>query len=230
MDVRFSRRIERATRVREFCKAHPLPDPAYATALAALEEAIARAQAIADRQHQGLAAARAARGRRRQLRKDLHTQILKYLVAVGDLIAAERPELAEKLGLPRSDLSYRSFVTAVRGMLASATPEKELLVKKGMSETLLDDLGRMVDAMEAAGETARTSRREHIGARADFDVVSFELAKEIGVLEGLYRYRFGADAELMAEWDAVRQIPGLPQPKAEEKTPPDSGGGSPKAA
>ena len=230
MDARISRRLERATRVREFCKAHPLPDPAYATALAGFEAGLARAQAVADRQHQGLKAGRVARGRRRQLRKDLHSQILKYLVAVGDVLTDERPELAEKLELPSKSLTYRRFVTAVRGMLAVAAPEKQLLVKKGMSETLLDDLGRMVDEIETAGETARTSRREHMGARADFDVVNNELAREIGVLEGLYRYRFGTDAELMAEWEAVRQIPGLPQPKAEGKASPDPGVSPPKAA
>jgi hypothetical protein len=213
MNRRVRTKLERAARVREFCRAHPSEDPAYATGLASLEENLTRAEAIAAREHQGLTASRTARARRRELRKTVHTQLLHYLVAVVDRGAKERPDLAEAIRLPRSGLTYRGFVTTVKGMLAAAEPEKAFLMTQGMSDSLLADLGRLVGDLETASEGARTSRRDHMGARADFDVVSEQLLKDVRVLSGIYHYRFGTDQQLMAEWDSVRQVPGLPRPK-----------------
>ncbi|HEV8612923.1 MAG TPA: hypothetical protein VGQ73_05385, partial [Gemmatimonadales bacterium] len=39
-------------------------------------------------------------------------------------------------------------------------------------------------------------------------MVSGELMKEMKLLDGITRYRFGMDAEMMAEWKAVRRVPG----------------------
>jgi len=67
----------------------------------------------------------------------------------------------------------------------TAEEQKELLVREGMTATLLDDLGRMVEEFETAIEAVRTGRRDHVGARADTC------------------YRFGMDPEMMTEWKAA---------------------------
>lgn len=226
MNTRIRRMLEMIARVREFCKAHPSDDPAFATDFAVFEQHIAKAEEIASREQGGRAAGRAARLRRRELRKELHFRILHYLVAVVDRAAKELPELAELIALPSSNLTYRGFVDATRHILAAAAPHKALLVRNGMSDTLLDDLGQRVAELEAATDAARTSRRDHIGARFDFDVVGAELLEDVRVLGGIYRYRFGTDQQLMAEWEVVRQVPGLPRPKLTV----ESGGQQPEAA
>ena len=213
MNTRIRSRLERAARVREFCRAHTSDDPAYATALASLEENLTRAEAIAGREQQGRTASRTARNRRRELRKAIHNQLLHYLVAVVERGAGERPELADSIRLPNIGLTYRGYLTAVKGLLGIAEPAKEFLLAQGMSPSFLDVLGRTVAELEALTDAARTSRRDHMGARADFEVVADQLLKDVHVLAGIYQFHFGTDQQLMSEWQAVRQVPGLPRPK-----------------
>jgi hypothetical protein len=134
-----------------------------------------------------------------------------------------RAGLAERLKLPNGNVTNTTFLTTVKGLLASAEIEKELLVQEGMTPTSLDDLGRMVSEFETALEGIRTGRRDRIGAHADLEVITTELLGEIKVLDGITRYRFGKNPEVMAEWKAIRQV--LGQPRA-EVTPPAAGDGA----
>ena len=233
MNTKISRALERANRVREFCKAHPVDDTAYPTAVASIEANLTRGAVIAARQHDGLAAGRTARRIRRGAKEELHEQ-MKYLVAVLEKSALERPELAEQLELPRPSLPYLRYVTTVKAKIALARPHLAFLVSKGLSETLLDSAERLADQILSQSDAARSGRREHIGARADFELLGIDLFSDVKVLTGIYRLHFRNDRELMAEWEAVRLIPGLPQPKltveeggaepVEPPTPPTEGG------
>lgn len=174
MNTMVRRKLEMAARVREFSRTHPSADPSYELVLGRLEERLARAEATAARQHEGLAAARAARLRRSELRRVVHSQLLRYLVAVGSVAGKSNAELGEKLKLPQGNAPHRTFLTAVKGLLTTAQGQRQLLVSEGMSATLLEDLARMVGEFETATEAARSGRREHIGARADLELVSAE--------------------------------------------------------
>ena len=79
----------------------------------------------------------------------------------------------------------------------------------------------MVADFEAATEAAHTARRDHIGARVDLEVIANELTEQVKLLDGITRYRFGKDVEMMAEWKAAKQllgqarngeVPSAPQP------------------
>ena len=225
-----------AARVRTFSRAHPSTDPEYTIVLGRLEERLTRAEAIAGRQHEGLASAKNARIRREELRRVVHFQLLRYLIAVGGIAAKSRTELAERFKLPDSKASHRVFLTAVKSMLAMAEAQKDALVGEGMSPRLLEDLGRMVAEFETASEAARTARLDHIGARADLEEATAELVEQVKVLDGLNRWRFGKEPELLVEWNAAKHVPGAGQsrvspPPAGEGgvTPPTSGGVAPAA-
>jgi hypothetical protein len=229
MRTEVRRKLEMAARVREFILAHSSTESSYAPVLARLEERLKRAGAIAARQHDGLAAARAARAHREELRRVLHFQLIRYLVAVGDIVAKDRTELAERFKLPDSNAADSVFLTSVKSLIALAEQQKELLVKEGMSESLLDDLNRLVAEFEAAILAAHTGRRDHIGARADLEVITTELLEQIKVADGITRYRFGMSPEMMAEWNAVRRVLGVPKPVDDGAEPPKSGGAAPAA-
>jgi hypothetical protein len=191
-----------------FCRAHPSEDPGYATVLGRFEERLTRAEAMAARQHDGLASAKSARGRRAELRRVVHFQLLRYLVTVGGIAARTRTELAARFKLPDSHANNRSFLTSVRSMLAMAEAQKEALVSEGMTPTLLEELGKMLTEFDAASEAARAARLDHIGARADLEEVTAELLEAVKVLDGINRWRFGKDPELLVEWNAARHVPG----------------------
>jgi hypothetical protein len=226
-------------RVREFVRARSSTEPGYATALARFEESLTRAEAIAARQEEGRTAERAARAQRNELRRALHFQLVRYLVAVGSLATKDRTELAERFKLPDSNIPNSAFLASVKALVAAAEAEKELLVRLGMMPTLLADLHGMVAKFETALEAIRTGRRDHIGARTDLGVITAELLGQVKVLDGITRYRFGGDPEVMAEWKAVRRVPGqagqasqgpegsvaVPPPTGDGVVPPTSGAG-----
>jgi len=60
-----------------------------------------------------------------------------------------------------------------------------------------------------------------VEATADLKAVAAEIADQVRVLDGLVRYRFGDNAELMGAWASARNVLGPFKPKA---------GDQPKAA
>jgi hypothetical protein len=206
MNKQIRRKLEMAERVHEFSRAHPSDEPGYVTLVARLEERLAHAQAVAGRQLTGLAAARGARVRREGLRKVLHSQLLRYLVAVGNVAARSHPGLEARFKLPPHKGSNQDFLTSVKVLLAAAESERELLVSEGMSTRLLEDVRRMVDEFEAVSESVRTGRRNHIGASAELDVIADQVLNQVRVLDGFNRYRFGKEPELLVAWNAVRHV------------------------
>ena len=73
-----------------------------------------------------------------------------------------------------------------------------------MSETLLDVLTAAVAEFEQTLEATRASRRDHVGASTDLRAVASEITKQVPLLDGLVRYRFGGNAELMGAWANAR--------------------------
>lgn len=229
------RRMEMGARVRSFDRAHPSTDPEYAKVFGRFEERGARAELVAARQYDGQVAARNAQARRVELRNVVHFQLLRYLVAIGGIAAKTRTELAERFRLPDSHGPNAAFLAAVKSMLTLAEAHRDALVSEGMSPRLLDDLGRMVAEFEAALDAARTARLEHMGARAELETVTAEIVELVNALDGINRWRFGNDPELLVEWNAARFVPGVaktrvtPPAAGEGQAPSTSGGAAPAA-
>ena len=208
MNIDVSRKLDMAGRVREFIRAHAASEAGYPPVLTRLDELLTRADQIVARQLEGRVAARGARAHRRAVRRLLHTQLVHYLVAVGSAAARNQDDLAERFKLPATNSTNTTFLSSVKALLASAQAQQDLLVKAGMAPAALEELTRLVAEFEAASETARTARRDHIGARADLDLISAELSEQVKLLDGITRYRFGSDPEVMVEWKAARQVLG----------------------
>jgi hypothetical protein len=217
-----------AERVRDFLRAHKTDGVGEGLGLAKLEELLTRAEALAGQQRAGVVAARSATQQRLKVRHALQSKLLLYLRAVGAVAAKENAELALQFRLPPSNASQQALLTAARGMWTKATAQKELLVSRGMAPTLLDDLAAALGEFEKTLEATREGRRNHVGASADLQAVAAEIAEQVRLLDGLVRYRFGDNAELMGAWASARNVVGPFRSKSEAQ----SGGGTetPKAA
>ena len=224
MNATLRRRLERAVRVRDFIRAHRTDGAGEATALTRLEELIQRADVLAAQQRAGVVATRAATRQRQQLRHVLQSKLLTYLAAVGAVAAKQNTELAPQFHLPPPG-SNQAFVTAVRGMLQQATAQKDLLVSRGMSPQLIYDLTAALAKFEQTLEATRAGRRDHVGASADLESVLSEITEQVRLLDGLVRYRFSDNAELMGAWASARNVLGPFRSKAE----PPAGQGQPPA-
>ncbi len=124
----------------------------------------------------------------------------------------------------RADLG---FLTAARGMVEKASGQKELLVSRGMSGTLVDDLATALAQFEKTLEATRAGRRDHVGASADLQAVITEITEQVRVLDGLVRYRFSDNAELMGAWASARDVLGPFRSRSEPPAQPTNEGQTP---
>src|SRR5437016_4755249 len=227
MNAQLRRRLEMAGRVRDFLRAHKTDAVGEGLGLAKLEELIARAEALDAQQRAGIVTTRLSTKHREGLRRALQSKLLLYLRALGGLGDPENGEAAVQFQVPPSNASHVALLTAGRDMLEKATGQKDVLLSRGMPPTLLDDLAGALGGLEKTIESTRAGRRDHVGASADLETVAAEIKKQVRALDGMVRYRFGDNAELMGAWRSARNVLGPFKTKNE----PEAGGSqTPKAA
>jgi hypothetical protein len=225
MKATIRRTIEMSNRVLNFSRAHPDASPGYAAALSRLEKSLAQAEQLAARQREGINAARAATAQKRNLRRKMRRTQLVHLARVAESAAKEVPNLAQKFVLTREAIPYLAFRTAARGMSAEAQNLKEVLVKHGLLDSVLETLALSLDQFDQVVEQGSDARRAHVGASAELDAVAEELAQVVRVMDGLNRYRFADDANSLAEWESSSNTFGPPRSAAVKPppTPPQDG-------
>ena len=153
-----------------------------------------------------------------------------HLVRVAELAAKEVPELAQKFVLKREQTPYLEFQAAAHAMLAEAQSNKELLVKHGLAETLLEVLVQNLDRFDKAIEQGTDARRAHVSASAELDVIGNEILHLVRVMDTFNRSRFAAATEILAEWESVSNVIGPPHPAADQPEPPPASGAERPAA
>jgi hypothetical protein len=221
-----SRRLEMAVRVRDFSETHPSADPSFVTVLGRLKESIDRIVELSGQQVGGFLSKHSSSLRRRDIRRKLRDGLLRHLVTVAEDASAEKPELRAKFGLPAHNLSHVRFQTVARKMLEQGQAERELLVKHGLSDTLLGDLAAAVAGFDASVAETNSGRQDHILAGAELRTVSDEVLQLVGMMDGLNRYRFQKEPQLLVAWEAARHVVSGPQAAKEEVavTPPGQTG------
>jgi hypothetical protein len=234
MKAKTRRRIEAGRRALEFSLAHPDPSPGYATTLGSLQALLARAEELITLQRDRIARVRGATVQKRNLRRRIRRSQMKHLAKVAQGAARENPELAQKFVLRPEQTPYLEFQAMARAMLAEAQSNKELLVKYGLAETLLEGMVRNVKQFDQTIEQSTEARRGHIGASAELDAIGEQIVHLINVMDGFNRDRFAEVPEVLAEWASASNVfgpihPSSEKPASQEVTPPP-GGEAPKAA
>ena len=224
-----------ASRVRSFIRTNPASGTAYGNARTEFEALVARAEALAAQQDAGRVSARAAIANRTELRHALHSLFLRYLSGLGGVVGKTNAGLGVELRLPKTSLTHSAFLIATRRMLGQADSQKELLLDRGMSATLLDSLGKGADEFERLDESVKLARRAHIGASKDLEGISVELLQHVRLLDAMVRYEFGTNREIIGAWESARRLPAraaepiAPAVGEPAATPPVSGGVAPAA-
>lgn len=211
MKATIRRTIEMSNRVLNFSRAYPDPSPGYSAALTRLEKSLAEADVLAARQRDGINAVRSATTQKRALRRRMRRTQLVHLARVAESAAAEAPDLVQKFRLTREAVPYLAFRTAARGMSAEAQNRKEVLVKHGLLDSVLQSLSQSLDQFDQAVEQGTDGRRAHVGASAELDALAEELIQIVRLMDGLNRYRFANDPESLAQWESARNVVGPPR-------------------
>lgn len=127
---------------------------------------------------------------------------LEQLIERAQVLAAQQ---RAQFRLERGG-SDQAFLTAARRMLEKATAQTGLLVKQGMPASLLDDLTAALGEFEKTLEASRAGRRRNVGPTRNLLAVTDQIVEQVRVLDGLVRYRFRDDAELMGAWTNARNL------------------------
>jgi hypothetical protein len=203
-----------------FSEAHPDSSAGYATTLSRLKDRLARAAELIQRQQQGFKLVRGATVQKRDLRMLIVRSQLKHIVRVAELAATEVPEVAQKFVLPREQIPYLEFQAAAHALLAEALNNKELLVKHGLAETLLDDLVKNVTLFDQAMAQSTEARQTHVSAGAELDSISDEIVHLVKVMDTLNRSRFHGVMEVLVAWESASNVFGPIQPSEQEPAAP----------
>jgi hypothetical protein len=220
MNARTRSKLDMGDRALNFSRAHPDASPGYAAALTGLEQRLTKAQELARAQQEGINQRRAANARKNALRRQMRGTQLRHLARVAKVATRESPELAGKLVLKSQLRAYRSFRAVAGSMVAEAQTQKELLVKHGLADTVLDSLVQSLDQFDRAITEGTDALRTHVSARAELDVLGDEVVDIVQVMDALNRFRFADDAAILAEWETVSNIIGPAHPAGDKPTTP----------
>jgi hypothetical protein len=225
MNAKTRRKLEMGARALEFSRAHPDESAGYTTALKELAELLERSERLAIQQRQGVSEVRAATAMKRELRRAIRQRELTHIARAAQRAAKEVPELTQKFALAREPIPYLTFRSLARTVAAEAEQRRELLVKHGLVDRVLDSLAQSLDQFDQAIARGAEGRRMHVGAGVELDVGADEVVQIIKVIDGWNRFRFAGDPDLFAAWRSASNVVGPPRP-AEKTTPeaPSPGG------
>jgi hypothetical protein len=206
-------------RVLDWSTQHPDPDPGAQAAQSRLQQLVTRLNELADRQRDGILEVRRATARKRTMRDEIMQIHLTHVISAAELASAEDPELVEKFRMPGRLKNYTAFRTAARGLLNEAESRKELLIKYGLSDTMLQALRKELDQFDAVVEQGERGRAIHVGASAELENVASSILGVVGVMDGRNRFRLAQDGELLSGWEntssviaAAKRAPEIPGP------------------
>jgi hypothetical protein len=219
MQSNIRRKLDMAGRVRDFCRTHTdAANSGYTAAVTRLEERLARAEALARQEVAGRQAVAGAVANKLLLRLEIH-ETIALLAGIAEPAAREEPELTKGIVRPDVNGSHQSFLTRSRVGAATGSTHKDLLIRYGMPETFLEELGAALDRFEQALNQKHNGRAAHVGARAELEAVTAEVMLIVRQLDALNRFRFRSNAESLAGWKSARDVawPAAPEPGEVEK-------------
>ncbi|MEO7137192.1 MAG: hypothetical protein ABI037_05720 [Gemmatimonadales bacterium] len=225
-------RLEMGARALEFSLAHRDESSGYTVALTELEGLLRRSEQLTDQQRVGVQKVRAATARKRELRREIRQQHLMHVAMAARRAAREVPELAQKFVLARHPAPYLSFRSLARTLLSEAQERKEILVKHGLVERVLDGMARSLVQFDEALAQGQEGRRMHVAASVELEVVAGELVQIVRIVDGLNRFRFSGDPDLFAAWRSASNVVGPSHPAAKPaapEAPPSDGAVKPAA-
>src|SRR5689334_2449700 len=229
MDRLVRRKLAMATSVRTFSRAHPSTDDAYVLVLDKLDGTIVRIENLAKQQEGGYVSKHSASVRRSDIRRRLHVGLLRHIVIAAEHAGSEVPEIEGKFRLPNSNATHAVFRAVAGEMLDQARANQDVLMKHGMSASMLGELETAIKDFDASNQENDGGKQSHVAARAEMQSLTDEITQLVGILDGFNRYRFHREPELIVAWESAKHVVSSAQAKETEPTTPVPSGVEPVA-
>ena len=225
-----TRRIyDMCVRVVNWALAHPDDEPGFLVLLAQLQALVVRMGDLVTAQRNGLIDSRASSSRKQELRSEMLTMAIAHLAQIGALAAREIHELGTAFRSRPAARSQVAFHSAGRAMLETAQTHREVLVKHGLSESVLLEFERMLDQYDAALRLGAEGRMRHTAATRELVTLTKEAGRLVRAMDARIRIRYRNDLPALEQWVSARAVLGTPRPVDEGTEPPVEGGGTPGA-
>ena len=200
--------LEMVARVVNFILARPDTDAGQQVSASRLQEVQKQMQEVAALQRVGLIDVHTSADEKRRLRREMLAGPIVHLAEVGRLAAREHPELIRKLRYAPSKHNYQAHRTAARSMQAEAEANKEVLGKYGLSESVLEVFGELLEQFDAAVKLGSDGRAKHTSATKRLRALGVEAGQIVRAMDARNRYRFRNDGQALGEWVAASTILG----------------------
>jgi hypothetical protein len=210
MNKESRRKIEMGKRALEFGRAHPDTEAGTVTAMARLEQLLARATHTATAQRDGIIHVRAAAARKRELMRQMREAPIAHLAEVGRAAAREEHELGKTFTFKPGASTYLAFRTAARSMASSAQDHREVLAKYGLAQSVLDEFIQTLDQFDAALALGNDGRTAHVGATRELRSVATEIVRTVRLMDARNRQRFADQDQLLGSWISASTVLGKP--------------------
>lgn len=222
MNGKSRRYLEMGARADEFSAAHPDTDAGYIVAAGRLTQLVEQGRGQAAVQRDGQIDVHAGSARKKELLREMLLGPIAHLAEVGKQAAREDHELGKTFKFRPNADTYLAFRTAAGSMAAAAQSHKELLIKHGLSESVLAQFVQMLDQFDAAVTLGNSGRTAHVGATKNLDAVAIEIARTVRVMDARNRQRFQNDQQLLGSWISAKTVLGTPRGGSSPTAPEDT--------
>jgi hypothetical protein len=212
--------MEMGRRALEFTRAHPDSEPGSDVLVARLDQLVARGNEVAAAQRDGIIQVRSASARKQGLRREMLAVGIAHLAEVGRAAAKEDHELGKMFQFKPTAETFLAFRTAARSMAAAAQEHRDVLLKYGLSQSVLDEFLQKLDEFDAAIALGNEGRTAHIGATREIGSVAREIVRVVRLMDGRSRQRFAGQEQLLGSWMSASTVLGTP---ARPVTEPEGG-------
>jgi hypothetical protein len=216
-------------RVLSWIAAHPDSEPGFVVLVTQLQALVARMAQVIGEQRDGRVESRAASARKRALRREALGGPIAHLAQIGRMAAREQHGLASIFVFKPTAETLLAFQSAARSMFAAAQEHKEVLVKHGLSESVLQQFGKTLEEFDAAVTQGANGRTAHTAATREMVALTKEASAVVRAMDARNRLRYQDERPGLEQWISVRTVLGSPQGASKDsvtpgpEAPPESG-------
>ncbi len=211
-------------RVLSWIAAHPDSEPGFVVLVTQLQALVARMAAVIGEQRDGRVDSRAASVRKRVLRREALAGPIAHLAQIGRMAAREQHELASIFVFKPTADTLLAFQSAARSMYAAAQEHQEVLVKHGLSASVLAQFGQMVAEFDAAVTQGADGRTAHTAATRELVALTKDAGAVVRAMDARNRLRYQDDRQALEQWISVRTVLGAPVGASKDNVTPEPEG------
>lgn len=202
--------LEMLVRVLNWLSAHQDDEPGMIVLTTSLRAVVLRMTQVVDDQRGGRIDSRAASVRKQELRRAMLAGPIAHLSGIGKLAGREVHELRSLFTFKPTAETLLAFQAAARGMFARAQEHKEVLVRHGLSESVLVQFGKSLDEFDAAVQLGAQGRTVHTAATRELAALTKEARVIVRAMDARNRLRFQDDRQALEQWISARTVLGRP--------------------